>query len=61
MTVLYYSTSLCKTSLYQLLVVANYSVCDSSLLPLESVYDQLLVVADYSVYDSPFITSQVCV
>ncbi len=41
MTVLYYSTSLCKTSLYQLLVVANYSVCDSSLLPLESVYDQL--------------------
>ncbi len=41
------------TTLYQLLVLANYSVCDSSLLPLESVYDyQLLVVADYSVYDS---------
>ncbi len=43
MTVLYYPTSLCMTTLYQLLVVADYSVYDSPLLP-ESVYDYPLPI-----------------
>ncbi len=36
--------SLCKTTLYQLLVLANYSVYDSPLLPHESVYDYPLPI-----------------
>ncbi len=57
MTVLYYPTSLCMTTLYQLLVVADYSVYDSPLLP-ESVYDYplpLISIGYYSVYDSPLL------
>ncbi len=34
------------TTLYQLLVLANYFVCDSSLLPLESVYDYPLPIVN---------------
>ncbi len=55
MTVIYYPTSLCMTTFYQLLMLTDHSVYDSPYF----VYDptslcnttlyQLLVVADYSV------------
>ncbi len=48
MTVIYYSMSLCMTTLYQLLVVADYFVYDPTSLCNTTLY-QLLVVADYSV------------
>ncbi len=43
------------TILYQLLVLADYSIYDSPLLLHESVYDYPLPIAGYSVYDSPLL------